>query len=417
MSYSILPAGVYAPLVKEFEMELSSIAEWWVANATDARYGGFVGEIDARNVTRPEANRGGVLYGRILWFFSEAALFTGRDKYKQMAGYAYDYLMAHFWDHEYEGIYWEIDCHGKPAGDYKHVYAQAFAIYGLCAYYKLTGDTAALSKAMRLYKILESVAHDPDNEGYIEAFSRTWTKADDFRLSPDEPNFPRSMNAHLHILEAYTALYRVAPGEDTEFSLRRIVSYFIKYFVNAENFHLRIFLDLEWHDVSAKYSYGHEMEFSWLLWEAAEALDDKGLLSVLKPVVLNMVDNCLSEGMGERGELLDGYDLHAGKPLDSRPWWVQAEALVGFLNAYTMTGKAEYFGAFEGVWAFIKNYQLDKKKGEWHWLATPDQGKDYNAYKAGFWKCPYHNGRAMMESCKRLHTIEQGSNRHNSKRG
>src|SRR5688572_20235248 len=169
------------------------------------------------------------------------------------------------------------------------------------------------------------------------------------------------MNAHLHILEAYTALYRVAPDAGKKSSLRRLVDCFIKYFVNPENFHLRIFLDEGWRDVSTKYSYGHEMEFSWLLWEAAEALDDKGLLSALKPAVLHIMDNCLNEGMGKHGELLDGYDLKAGRPLDFSPWWVQAEALVGFLNAYSMTGRAEYFDAFERVWAFIKDYQLDKK--------------------------------------------------------
>lgn len=408
MTYSTLQTGSCASLAKEFETELSSIAEWWIANAADTDYGGFVGEVDAYNVPRPVANRGGILYGRILWFFSEAACFTGREKYRQMAQSAYDYLATHFWDPEYEGIYWEIDYRGRPISDRKHVYAQAFAIYGLCAYYKLTGDTAALSKALKLYTILESVAHDAQNEGYIEAFSRAWSRADDFRLSPDEPNSPHSMNAHLHILEAYTALYSIAPGKEVEFSLRRIIGYFMKYFVNPENFHLRIFLDGGWRDISTKYSYGHEMEFSWLLWEAVEVLRDKPLISMVKPVTLNMVNNCLSEGLGKQGELLDGFDIKVSKPLTTRPWWVQAEALVAFLNAYSMTGRAEYAAAFERVWAFIKNYQLDKKQGEWHWLSTLDQGKDYGFCKAGFWKCPYHNGRAMMEVCRRLLDIEQG---------
>jgi cellobiose epimerase len=408
---SMLPAETYAPLVKEFEMELSSIAEWWIANVADARNGGFIGEIDARNVPRPEANRGGILYGRILWFFSEAASFTGHEKYRQLAGSAYDYLTTFFWDREHDGIYWEIDYRGRPVSDRKHVYAQAFAIYGLCAYYKLTGDAGALSKAARLYTILESVAYDPENEGYIEAFNRDWGRADDFRLSPDEPNSPRSMNAHLHILEAYTALYKVAPDAGKKSSLRRIVDCFMKYFVNPENFHLRIFLDQGWHDVSTKYSYGHELEFSWLLWEAAETLGDKKLAAMLEPVVINMARNCLTEGVDQHGRLLDGYDLQAGQQLDHSPWWVQAEALVGFLNAYAMTGEAQYFTAFERVWVYIKKYQMDKNKGEWHWLSTLDQDKNYNAYKAGFWKCPYHNGRAMMEVCKRLQGIEQGRGR------
>lgn len=416
MIYSDMPAESRAPLTKEFETELSSIAEWWLANAVDATHGGFVGEIDSRNVPQPEANRGGILCGRILWFFSEAARFTGREKYRQAAQTAYEYLFAHFWDHEHDGVYWEIDYQGRSVSDRKHVYAQAFAIYGLCAYHRLTADAAALSKAVRLYEILESVAHDPDNQGYIEAFNRDWSVAEDFRLSPDEPNAPRSMNAHLHILEAYTSLYMTAPAADRRFSLRRIVEYFMRYFVNRENFHLRKFLDERWNDLSTKYSYGHEIEFSWLLWEAAEALAEPALTAELEPVVLNMVDNCLREGLGGQGQLLDGYDFEAEKPAGLSPWWVQAEALVGFLNAYAMSGRAEYFDAFEKVWAFIKQYQVDKKKGEWHWLSTLDQGRDYAFYKAGFWKCPYHNGRAMMEVCRRLRQPGKTSFTHNSKR-
>jgi cellobiose epimerase len=417
MNHSSLTAESRAPLVKEFETELSSIAEWWLANAVDTEYGGFVGEIDCRNVPQPGANRGGILYGRILWFFSEAARFTGLEKYRHAAQSAYEYLTARFWDHEHDGVYWEVDYQGRPVSDRKHVYAQAFAIYGLCAYYRLSGDAGALSKAVRLYEILESVAHDPLAQGYTEAFNRDWTVADDFRLSPDEPNAPRSMNAHLHILEAYTALYITAPDEGRRHSLRRIVGYFMEHFINRENFHLRIFLDERWNDLSTKYSYGHEMEFSWLLWEAAAALAEPALSSELEPVVLGMADNCLREGRGGNGELLDGYDLKAGKPAGLSPWWVQAEALVGFLNAYAMTGRAEYFNAFEKVWAFIKQYQMDQEKGEWHWLSTLDQDGDYAFYKAGFWKCPYHNGRSMMEVCRRLReTVQAPFFAHHSKR-
>lgn len=416
MNYTSLHAESRAPLAKEFETELTSIAEWWLANAVDAKHGGFVGEIDSRNVPQPEANRGGILYGRILWFFSEAARFTGREKYRQAAQFAYEYLTTRFWDHEHDGVYWEIDYQGRAVSDRKHVYAQAFAIYGFCAYHRLTGDAAALSKAIRLYELLESVAHDPDNQGYIEAFNRDWSVADDFRLSPDEPNAPRSMNAHLHILEAYTSLYLAAPSADLRFSLRRIVEYFMRYFVNRENFHLRKFLDERWNDLSTKYSYGHEIEFSWLLCEAAEALAEPALAAELEPVVLNMADNCLREGLGEHGQLLDGYDLEARKQAGHSPWWVQAEALVGFLNAYVMTGRAEYFNAFEKVWAFIRQYQMDKQKGEWHWLSTLDQDGGYAFYKAGFWKCPYHNGRSMMEVCRRLRQTAPSSLAQNSKR-
>lgn len=404
MSYATASSGTYAALFKEFEVELFSIADWWAENAIDRVNGGFVGETDIHGVAKPRANKGGILHARILWFFSEIAGFTGNEKYRRLADVAYDYLTTHFWDKEYYGIYWEIDCHGSVVDSKKHVYAQSFAIYAFCAYRRLTGSDDALAKAVELYRQIETSAYDPDSSGYREAFNRTWEEISNSALSDAEPDFPRTMNTHLHLFEAITALYTVFPDKGVQFSLRRLLGCFTGYFVSPGNFHLRMYFDNAWQDQSTSYSYGHDIECSWLLWESAEAIGDNRLSSALAPVVINMVNACLNNSLGEHGEILDGYDLKERKPIASRPWWIQAEALVGFLNAYSMTGEVQYFRAFQNIWLFINEYLIDGKEGEWHWYSILDREK--SPYKTGFWKAPYHNGRAMLEVCKRLRQIE-----------
>lgn len=404
MSHATAPAGTYAPLIKEFETELASIADWWVENAIDTANGGFVGEIDLHGIARPGAGKGGILHARILWFFSETARFIGNEKYRRVADVAYDYLTTYFWDEEHQGIYWEVDYRGKVVDSKKHVYAQSFAIYALSAYRRLTGSVDALDKALALYRRIENSACDSASGGYREAFNRAWEETGDYALSAGEPNFSKTMNTHLHLFEAFTALYGVSRHEDIGASLRRLLDCFIDYFVNAENFHLRMYLDDAWRDCSTSRSYGHDIECSWLLWESAEVIGDGPLTASLAPVVVGMANACLKESLGGNGEILDGYDLKEMKQVESRPWWAQAEALVGFLNAYSMTNDARYFHAFENVWSFVNKYQKDKVLGEWHWFSSLDEEK--SPYKAGFWKAPYHNGRAMLEVCRRLRRME-----------
>lgn len=392
-------------LIDEFEAELRSIAGWWMEHARDRENGGFVGRVDADDRPEPSANKGIILNARILWFFSELARISGDSRHRGAARTACEYLLEYFWDDEHGGVYWELDCRGTVVDPRKHNYAQSFALYGLCAYYRLTGEPGALARAAGLYKLIETHGHDHDRGGYFEAFSREWGKLDDVRLSDKDPNFPKTMNTHLHILEAFTALHKVNPGEDTAFSLRRLLGYFTRYFIDPERFHLRVFMDDNWRDRSTIISYGHDVECSWLMWEAVQALADKKLESTFKPLVLSMARACLEQGGGGYGELIDGHDFESDRPLEARLWWVQAEAMVGFLNAWQLSGDGRYYDAFERVWAFVKRYQRDNRNGEWHWFSTLDPEHGRRMYKAGLWKAPYHNGRAMMEVCERLRAI------------
>ena len=216
-----------------------------------------------------------------------------------------------------------------------------------------------------------------------------------------------TMNTHLHILEAYTSLHAIKNNDKTRKSLRRILDYFLDNFIDDDTGHLNLFFDNDWNNKSPGYSYGHDIEASWLVWEAAEILDDKNLLRKIKPICIRIADICLREGTGEHGELVDGFDFKKNRIVPEHIWWVQAEALVGYLNAYQLSSDDKYISAFNNTWEFIKKYQKNSQYGEWHWFSKLDLVENQQQYKAGFWKAPYHNGRAMMELCARFKKISE----------
>jgi N-acyl-D-glucosamine 2-epimerase len=388
-------------LISEFRKELHEIADWWLANAVDTENGGFIGEIGVDNQRVVDASKGVILNSRILWFFSEAALFSGRDEYRDAAVRAWEYFREYFIDRENGGVYWELDAQGNCTENRKQIYAQAFAIYGLSAYYKLTGSEEAIVEADALFELIESRAHDDQQGGYLEAFGGAWQSLEDMRLSDKDLNSPKSMNTHLHILEAYTAFHLAKPSDKVARSIKRCLTYFDEKILNKETWHLRMFQQMDWADVSTSVSYGHDIEASWLIWEAVEALADEPLAEHFKPIVIAMAETILKQGVGANGEVLDAYNFETDTLLEERVWWVQAEAVVGFLSAHCMTDDKVFFEAFEESWSFIKQHQKDHINGEWHWLSTLDLPHKGDC-KVGFWKAPYHNGRAMMEVCKML---------------
>ncbi len=387
-----------AALSAEFQQELIAIGDWWIAHAIDREQGGFYGEIRPDNTPVKTATKGIVLNTRILWFFSEVAAVVDKPAYRDAAVRAYDYLVECFLDKDLGGVYWELNAQGKPVNTKKQTYAQAFAVYALCSYYKLTSDEQAMAHALDCFALLEEKTIDHVNEGYFEAFTREWGKMDDVRLSDKDLNYPKSMNTHLHVLEAYTTLYKARPTEQIKQALRYNIDCFDKYLINKDNGHLRMFLNETWEDFSPGFTYGHDIECSWLLSKALNSLSDPQVTQRMTPSIIKLADITLQEAMGEHGEVLDAFDFASGEKQTERVWWVQAEALVGFLNVYTLTRDERYLTVANNVWAFIKHYQRDSQHGEWLWLSTLDVDHGEEAYKVGFWKGPYHNGRAMLEA-------------------
>jgi mannobiose 2-epimerase len=382
----------------EFKQELVALADWWVEHSIDHKYGGFLGEINNANEVNIVANKGVILNARILWFFSAVSNQIKDARYRDCADRAYKFLINHFFDIHDGGFYWELDFSGDVLNDKKQVYAQAFVIYALSEYYRLTKDQRVLAHALRCFDLLETHAVDKEREGYLEAFSRAWLPIEDVRLSEKDLNFPKTQNTHLHILEAYTSLHNVYPILKIKDALVYNIQLFDKYMINKKTHHLRMFMDLDWNDCSSEITYGHDIEAGWLIAKALESSGERALMDAMTPTLLRIIDTTLEEARGSHGQIIDSYNSKTKTLNTDSVWWVQAEALVGFFYAFRTTHNGKYLAAAKSVWQFVKDYQIDKSNGEWFWLSTLDAPRADKYPKLGFWKCPYHNGRAMLES-------------------
>lgn len=379
----------------------SNILGFWMAHTLDETNGGFYGFISRDLTVNPEAGKSLVLNTRILWTFASAYRITGNDTYLQIAERAYRYVNEHFTDPEYGGLYWMVDASGKPSETKKQVYGQAFAIYAYSEYYRATGNEAALQQAIDLFHTLEKYSYDQQYKGYFEALTREWLETDDNSLSEKDLNEKKSMNTHLHVMEGYTNLYRVWKSDELHDKLKELIEITIKHIINEDNAHFILFFDEQWNGKSEHISYGHDIEGSWLLVEAAEVLGDEELLASAKAIAIRMAEATLNEGVDEDGGLLNEAGPEGFIDTD-KDWWPQAEAVVGFYNAYQMTGEDKYREAAVRSWQFIESCIVDKEHGEWHWSVKRDGTPSENIEKVSPWKCPYHNGRACFEMIERL---------------
>jgi mannobiose 2-epimerase len=391
---------------EDLNLECHNIANWWMKHSLDTKNGGFYGEIDVRNKAVADANKGIILNTRILWFFSQAAKKYTNTSYRHIAERSYHYLLNHFDDEQHGGVFWELDHSGKCVNGKKQTYAQSFAIYGLTAYYQLTNNQLAIVQALKYFSLIEEHAIDQKHGGYLEAFSESWQSLDDVRLSTKDMNSPKSMNTHIHILEAYTSLYRATKKPQVGIALNKLITLIFERILDPKSHHLFLFLDKDWTDQSNCFSYGHDIECSWLLWDALNALDEPSMSKKYRSTVVSMAKVCLAQSIGDLGQVCDQFTFADSIKHQDSFWWVQAEALVGFLNAYQLTGETEYLLACEKVWRFTQEQHIDHKNGEWFWIAKDQKDLTVTEYKAGFWKGPYHNGRAMMEAAELIRGIE-----------
>ena len=407
----------------------NNILPFWLEKMQDNENGGFYGRIDGSGVLHPDAEKGAILNARILWSFSAAYRVLQKEEYLEAATRAKDYLIEHFIDPEYGGVYWSVDYKGEPLDTKKQFYAIAFVIYGLTEYARATGDREALEYALDLYDCIEEHAFDNEQNGYIEACTREWGKIGDMRLSELDANYPKSQNTHLHIMEAYANLLRClkemraqeqcdyvptigsvlpvgisVPPEtmvNVEGALRNIVDIFINKILNPETNHLDLFFDMDWtRGAGHLESYGHDIECSWLLHEAALVLGDENLLEKVENVV-QKVAKASEKGLREDGSMIHEANLDTGHVDDDLHWWVQAENVVGWFNVWQHFGDEEAFKKSEKCWHYIKENLVDFDNGEWFWSRHSDGTLNTVDDKAGFWKCPYHNSRMCLEIIER----------------
>lgn len=389
------------PKIVDFENELAQILKYWAIHTLDKPYGGFFGKIDHNNHVYTKAPKGSVLNARILWSFSAAYNHNQNSEYLELAKRSFDYIRNYFIDGIYGGVFWTVDHLGLPLDAKKQVYALAFNIYGLTEYHRACGDVLAMALAKELFSLIEKHSFDPGKGGYLEAFSRNWKEQADLRLSEKDFNEKKTMNTHLHILEAYTNLYRIWPDEILATQIHALIDNFLVHIINPKTNRLILFMDENWQPKSTIVSYGHDIEASWLLLEAAEVLGDEAKISSVKTVSVAMA-RAVASGLDADGSMYYEFEPDQKHLIKERHWWVQAEAMVGFLNAWQLTGEKVFFNQFTHVWNFTKQHIISTDKGEWVWGLNEDYTLMAGEDKAGLWKCPYHNSRAMLEVINRL---------------
>jgi len=378
----------------EFRTELEgNILRFWTEKMVDEVHGGFYGAIDGRNQLLPKANKGAVMNARVLWTFSAAYRILENRRYLELAQRAFAYIKDYFIDEVQGGVFWELDYLGAPVNTKKQTYAQAFALYGVSEYYRVTGNEEALDLSIRLFDTIET-CRDEQSRGYWEAFTADWQPIADMRLSEKDENEAKTMNTHLHVLEAYTNLIRVWPDERVLSAQRDLVRVFVDDILNSETGHLQLFFDREWNTKGNIVSYGHDIEAAWLLWDAVTVLEDISLQEAVRPIVRRIAE------VASKGILADGsmaYELKNGQLDRERHWWVQAEAVVGYQYMANIFDDQVSKQRSETLWSYIKQQIIDKEHGEWYWSRLEDGAVNKGEDKAGFWKCPYHNGRMCME--------------------
>lgn len=396
---------------KEFAAELlqnlqENILPYWLEKMADGK-GGFYGRRDGYDRLHPDAPRGAILNARILWAFSAACRLYPSPELRHGADNAFNYIREHFIDPQFGGVYWSVDAQGNPDDTRKQFYAIAFTIYGLAEYNRLTGSPEALQLARKLFRDIEDHSRDRQYGGYIEACTREWDKIEDLRLSEKDENTPKSMNTHLHILEAYTALLRVWDDPELRSAHRELITLFLEKIEDAKNHHLGLFFDNDWRRTDHCYSYGHDIEASWLLLEAAMVNGEEELLKQTKAHCQAIAKASL-EGLTPDGSMI--YERHNAASVDSdRHWWVQAECVVGMLWLWKHHGQAEMRQAAEKTWGYIRDNLVDNTNGEWYWSRKADGTQNRREDKAGFWKCPYHNSRMHLEALTLLTPQESKS--------
>jgi len=383
---------IVAQLKQEIVQDLKgNILANWAKHAPDPS-GGFYGYLDYAWTPKEDASKGGILNARLVWTFSAAYRVLGDEQYLTLANRAQRYFLDHFIDKEYGGSYYTVTATGEPLDNNKQSYQNAFAIYGLSEHYRATGNKESLDAAISIYRKMIEHAWDPVNGGFIESFTREWKMI--------EIPYPKQMNNNLHCLEALTNLYRVWKDEGLRKYLEQEIDVMSHKVLNQKRWHEELFFTMDWVNQKDVDSYGHDIEFSWLLVEAAEVLGDEAILKDTQRIAVNLARVQLKEGINANGAMM--YEKADGH-LDGRfSWWPQNETVVGFLNAWQISGDRTFLDAAVRNWQWIKTYMIDYEHGEWYGNVTADLTQVKRGVKADQWRCPYHNSRMGIEVITRF---------------
>ncbi len=388
-------------LLKGARAELfENILPFWLEHSFEDRNDGFVGKMSNNLVIDRYATKNLSMTARLLWFFSAAHRLEPNEDSLEVAERAYEYLEEYFFDDDEEGYYWRLQPSGRPEDRKKVLYGHAFVIYGLSEYYLASGEEEALEKAKKLFGLIESKFRDEESGfGYLEILTQDWDSFRKAALSKGVPEGGKTMNAHLHLLEAYANLYRAWPDPRMKTTLTKVTRLFIDKMLNTEDYYFHQAFDEDWEPINESYSFGHDLEAVWLLCDAVEALDDQELIQEVYDISLKVTDAVMSHGFSGDGGLF--YAGEGGRVTDFRKWWwPQAEAMTGLIQCWQVTQEMKYMKAAVSLWRFIEEKIVDSENGEW--FKSVDNSKRPSDEKISEWKGPYHNGRVCIELIKRL---------------
>ena len=381
----------------------TNLLPFWVAYFKDSQKKGCACQL-SNTLEKESTTQGLVFHARLLWTFSSLYGVYSDFKYLRLARECYENILTHFMDREYGGAYWLVSATGQPEDARKKTYGQAFLIYALSEFYKCYAHSSIRDKCIEVFSLLDRSAFDTTHLGYYEVCERDWTLAEDQRLSAVDMNEPKSMNTHLHVLEALTNLLSIGDDPLVRRRLILLLDIFREKIVQPGTGHFGLFFDDGWTVRSRGISFGHEIEASWLICEAARVLNDPEVQSCAEGLAVQLAEGVYKNGFDISGGL--NYEIDEQGNLDTdKHFWTQAEAAVGFLNAWEITGNDDYLDASISVWGLIQKYLVDSGSGEWYWKVDAQGVPDETLPKVSVWKSPYHNVRACIEIVKRINTL------------
>lgn len=365
----------------------------------DDENGGFYGFMDNDLNVDKTADKGVILTSRILWFYSSCYRTLGDEYLLDNARHAYEFLKKCV-DTVNGGVWWTMTYDGKPSDTMKHTYNQAFAIYALSSYYLASRDKTALDLALELFHTVENKCRD--DVAYLEAMSADWKVVPNDALSENGLMADKTMNTVLHLIEAYTVLLEACEnGESANIEERLMFLLQItedKIF-NSGQHRLRVFFDRELNEIGDIHSYGHDIEASWLIDRACEVIGERRFMAKWRFIDLRIAENIYNIAF-ENGAV--NNERENDKIDKKRVWWVQAESVVGFVNAYQQGGDKKFLDAADRVFEWIETKQVDKRENSEWWGEVDFDGKPMQTVNmVNPWKCPYHNGRMCIEVINR----------------
>ena len=377
------------------------VLPYWFDTAQDTNRGGYLLADDATRGRSVPMEKQLVSQSRMIWTFSLAHIEHYSDtnrNYLKAATQGYRFLLDNFLDRQNGGYIWTTDLKGRPRNDCKYLYGQSFAIYAFVEYYRASGDKNALRHAMELYHTVQKHLYDSKNGGWFEHAEANWKL-----LSPGDPRSQveiigyKSANTHLHWMEALAELYDVTQDPDVKKSLEEALRINATYFYPEDPAQCAFHRQFDWKPVtapsSAGLSYGHNVEFAWLMIRAETVLGQKPSWDHFYAIL----DHALKYGYDdERGGLYSrGFDNQPATDTD-KIWWVQAEMLSALTDALKHENNPRYKTALGKLLQFIKVYQTEPRDGIWLYTVAA-AGKPKDTTKAGSWKANYHDVRAMMK--------------------